>query len=130
VAYPLPDWFRAKAKAGEAFTAEDRDKLIAWFAQQGQPTGPEANSPSQPVSAGGVTHKVMLHVADVDRHFAQAVENGARVLLAPETHPFGERQCTVEDPGGHQWTLSETVADVAPEDWGGELVNPGAAART
>jgi hypothetical protein len=26
----------------------------------------------------------------------------------------------VEDLAGHRWTFSETIADVAPEDWGAE----------
>jgi hypothetical protein len=26
---------------------------------------------------------------------------------------------TVEDLGGHRWTLCQSIADVAPEDWGG-----------
>jgi hypothetical protein len=34
-------------------------------------------------------------------------------------YPFGERQRTVVDPWGYRWTLSETVADVDPESWGG-----------
>ncbi len=37
---------------------------------------------------------------------------------------YGERQYSAEDPAGHQWTFSETIADVAPEDWGGETVGP------
>ena len=31
-----------------------------------------------------------------------------------------------EDPAGHQWTFSETLDDVDPEEWGGILVRPGA----
>ena len=38
--------------------------------------------------------------------------------------PFGERQYTAEDLVGHQWTFSETLADMAPEEWGGETVTP------
>jgi uncharacterized glyoxalase superfamily protein PhnB len=30
-----------------------------------------------------------------------------------------ERQHSVEDSGGHQWTFSQSIADVAPEEWGG-----------
>jgi len=26
----------------------------------------------------------------------------------------------VEDLAGHRWTFSETLKDVAPEEWGGE----------
>ena len=34
---------------------------------------------------------------------------------------YGERQYSAEDPAGHQWTFSETLRDVAPEEWGGIL---------
>jgi uncharacterized glyoxalase superfamily protein PhnB len=40
-------------------------------------------------------------------------------VQAPADYPYGERQYTVEDPGGNRWTFSETIADVAPEEWGG-----------
>jgi uncharacterized glyoxalase superfamily protein PhnB len=33
--------------------------------------------------------------------------------------PFGERQYTVEDPGGRRWTFSQSIADMAPSQWGG-----------
>jgi uncharacterized glyoxalase superfamily protein PhnB len=32
---------------------------------------------------------------------------------------YGERQYSAEDPWGHRWTFSQTVADVDPRDWGG-----------
>lgn len=66
---------------------------------------------------------VMIRIEDVDAHHARSTKNGARVTLAPETFSFGERQYSVIDIGGHKWTFSQTVADVAPEEWGGESVN-------
>jgi uncharacterized glyoxalase superfamily protein PhnB len=66
-----------------------------------------------------VTHSVSVHVEDVDRHYENARRCGARILNPPETYPFGERQYTVEDLGGHRWTFTQSVADVAPEAWGG-----------
>ena len=42
--------------------------------------------------------------------------------MEPTDFEYGERQYTVQDPAGHQWTFSETLADVAPEDWGGTSV--------
>ena len=69
-------------------------------------------------------HAVMLRVEDVDAQFARARDAGAVVVRPPTTYPYGERQCTVADPGGHVWTLSQSVADVDPADWGGELVEP------
>jgi hypothetical protein len=36
-----------------------------------------------------------------------------------------ERQYHAEDLGGHQWTFSESIADVAPEEWGGTTADLG-----
>jgi uncharacterized glyoxalase superfamily protein PhnB len=47
---------------------------------------------------------------------------GARVLAEPADHRYGERQCSFLDPWGHPWTLSETIFDSDPNDWGGELL--------
>lgn len=44
----------------------------------------------------------------------------ARILHPPTDYPYGERQYEVEDLAGHRWTFSQTIADVAPEEWGGE----------
>jgi uncharacterized glyoxalase superfamily protein PhnB len=62
---------------------------------------------------------VMVRVDDIDAHHARAGERGARILGPPTDYPYGERQYTAEDPGGHRWTFSQTIADVAPEEWGG-----------
>ena len=68
---------------------------------------------------------LLVRVDDVGAHHARAVERGARVISPPEDHFYGERQYSVEDPGGHSWTFSESIADVAPEDWGGTSVDLG-----
>ena len=65
-----------------------------------------------------VSQYVVVHVADVDQHFEHAQQCGARILKSPVNMPFGERQYTSEDPWGHRWTFSQSIADVAPEDWG------------
>jgi uncharacterized glyoxalase superfamily protein PhnB len=64
-------------------------------------------------------HSVMVRVDDVNAHHARASERGARILGPPTDYPYGERQYTAREPGGHCWTFSQTIADVAPEDWGG-----------
>lgn len=71
-----------------------------------------------------VTHSVMVRVDDVRGHYQRSKEHGARIVAEPTDFEFGERQYTVEDLAGHQWTFSETMADVAPEDWGGTSVSP------
>jgi uncharacterized glyoxalase superfamily protein PhnB len=68
-----------------------------------------------------VTHGVMVRVEDVDAHHARAKAHGALIVDEPQTFPYGERQYTAQDPAGHQWTFSESVADVHPDEWGGTL---------
>jgi uncharacterized glyoxalase superfamily protein PhnB len=67
-------------------------------------------------------HSVMLRVTGIDSLFARAKSAGARVLAEPTDHMYGERQCSFLDPWGRPWTLSETIFDSDPADWGGELL--------
>lgn len=64
---------------------------------------------------------VLVRVADADRHHEHAKESGARILQPPTDYPYGERQYTAEDLGGHVWTFSQSKADVDPASWGGTL---------
>ncbi|MEO7997346.1 MAG: VOC family protein [Gemmatimonadaceae bacterium] len=66
-------------------------------------------------------HTVMVRVEDVQAHFERATAHGARVVHPPTDYPYGERQFTVIDLGGHSWTFSQTLNDVAPDTWGGVL---------
>jgi uncharacterized glyoxalase superfamily protein PhnB len=78
----------------------------------------------RPPRPGEVTHSVMVRVDEVDAHCERARSHGAQIVMEPKDFEFGERQYTAEDPAGHQWTFSQTVADVAPEEWGGISVAP------
>ncbi|MDB4915075.1 MAG: glyoxalase [Gemmatimonadetes bacterium] len=64
---------------------------------------------------------VLVRVADVDAHHRRAVAAGARIVAPPVDQPYGERQYSAEDLGGHRWTFSQTIADVDPASWGGVL---------
>jgi uncharacterized glyoxalase superfamily protein PhnB len=77
----------------------------------------------QPPQAGMVTHVIKVRVADVDGQLDRARSRGARVLQEPTEYPYGERECTVEDLAGHRWQFTQTLRDVAPEEWGGVTVN-------
>jgi uncharacterized glyoxalase superfamily protein PhnB len=61
----------------------------------------------------------MVRVEDVNDHHEHARKRGARILQPPSDFPYGERQYTAADLGGHRWTFSQSIADVAPEEWGG-----------
>lgn len=78
----------------------------------------------RPPQAGVETHLLKVRVADVDAVLERARAHGARVLEEPIEHEYGERECTVEDLAGHRWQFTQTVRDVAPEEWGGVTVEP------
>ena len=62
---------------------------------------------------------VMVRIDDADAHHQRARDRGVKILQEPTDFPYGERQYTAEDLGGHHWTFSQSIADVVPEDWGG-----------
>lgn len=68
------------------------------------------------------THAIMMRVPNADAHYAHAKARGANVGAAPVTYAYGERQYSAVDIGGHHWKFSESVADVDPASWGGELL--------
>jgi uncharacterized glyoxalase superfamily protein PhnB len=77
---------------------------------------------SQRNDGSNASFDVMVRVDhNIDNHYEHAKESGARIISQPADHPYGERQYTVEDPGGHRWTFSQTIADVDPKTWGGIL---------
>jgi uncharacterized glyoxalase superfamily protein PhnB len=73
----------------------------------------------EPRDGSGSRGDVMVRVEDVNRHSERARQRGARIVREPADYPYGERQYNVEDFAGHTWTFSESIADVAPEEWGG-----------
>jgi uncharacterized glyoxalase superfamily protein PhnB len=82
----------------------------------------DVRSERRPPRRGEVTHSVVVRVEDAKAHCERAREHGARIVMEPTDFEYGERQYTAEDFAGRQWTFSETLADVDPADWGGELV--------
>ena len=62
---------------------------------------------------------IMVRVPDARAHHDHARNFGATISDAPRDFPYGERQYTTRDLAGHEWSFSESIADLAPEDWGG-----------
>jgi uncharacterized glyoxalase superfamily protein PhnB len=81
--------------------------------REGAVTGGEANA----------SHSIMVRVDNVDEHYSRVVSAGARVDGAPATQPYGERQYAAQDLAGHWWVFSQSVKDVHPSQWGGELAS-------
>jgi len=67
----------------------------------------------------GIGCSITVRVEDVDAHCQHAKAHGVQITQPPRTYPYGERQYTARDVAGYAWTFSQSVADVAPEDWGG-----------
>ncbi len=110
--------FQEKVRVGEAHRAQLRvgsDGAVVVADVRGAQVAP---------SAGVVTHVIKVRVPDVDAAFARARDFGARVVEELTTWEYGERSGMVEDPAGHRWELTQTVRDVAPEEWGGVTVSP------
>ena len=76
----------------------------------------------RPPRPGEVTSSVLVRVDDANTHCERARAHGAEIVMEPTDFEYGERQYTAQDLAGHRWTFTETLADVDPADWGGELV--------
>ena len=70
--------------------------------------GPSAAAP-------GVAMKV--YVDDIDRHFARAKAEGAKIISEPEDGFWGGRIYRALDHEGHQWEISQRGRDLAAEHW-------------
>jgi uncharacterized glyoxalase superfamily protein PhnB len=107
--------FEERVRIGENHRAQLR------FGDGGLIVG-DVHGERRPPLAGGASHSVTVRVDDVRAHCERARKHGARILMEPTDFEYGERQYSAEDFAGHRWTFSETLADVAPEEWGGESV--------
>jgi uncharacterized glyoxalase superfamily protein PhnB len=75
-----------------------------------------------PKRHGHICQSVLIHVEDVDAHFARASAAGAIIISKPETQPFGERSYEASDLEGQRWYFSQHVSDVVPEAWGATVI--------
>jgi uncharacterized glyoxalase superfamily protein PhnB len=122
-----PDVREAVAWLSTAFGFEERLRIGENHRSQlrfgdGAVIVADVRNERRPPRPGEVTHSVAVRIDDVDAHCARARTNGAAIVMEPTTFEYGERQYTAEDPAGHRWTFSQTLDDVDPADWGGELV--------
>jgi len=65
---------------------------------------------------GGTPVGLCIYTEDVDTLAKRFTEAGGKVLRPIETHFYGDRSGTFEDPEGHKWTLATHVEDVTPEE--------------
>jgi len=58
-----------------------------------------------------------VYVEDVDKHFARAKAEGARIISEPQDGFWGGRIYRALDHEGHQWEISQCGRDLAAEHW-------------
>jgi uncharacterized glyoxalase superfamily protein PhnB len=124
-----PDVRAAVAWLGEAFGFQERVRIGKEHRSQlqvgdGAVIIADVRGEQQPPQPGVVTHLMKVRVPAVDEQLERARRHGARVLQEPTEYEYGERECTVEDLAGHRWQFTQTIRDVAPEEWGGVTVAP------
>jgi uncharacterized glyoxalase superfamily protein PhnB len=108
--------FAERVRIGESHRAQMKVR------ESGAVIAADVRHERRPPRAGEETHSVLVRVEAADDHCERARAHGARILMEPRDFEYGERQYEAEDLAGHRWTFSQTLADVAPESWGGELL--------
>jgi uncharacterized glyoxalase superfamily protein PhnB len=63
-------------------------------------------------------HTLLVRVVNVDEHYNHSLQQKVEILKPPADYPYGERQYSAADLNGHPWTFSQSIHDLAPEDWG------------
>jgi uncharacterized glyoxalase superfamily protein PhnB len=84
----------------------------------------DASGDRRPPADSAVTYEIKVRVEDVNAVHERARARGARILEAPIDRQYGERECSIADLAGHRWQFTETVRDVAPEEYGCQTVSP------
>jgi uncharacterized glyoxalase superfamily protein PhnB len=75
-----------------------------------------------PRTIGNTTVQMMVHVHDIDAHYAHAVVEGADVTMEIEDTFYGERVYEATDAEGHRWHFGERHSNISarggsvPED--------------
>jgi uncharacterized glyoxalase superfamily protein PhnB len=113
--------FSERWRAGNhrALLGLERGAVMLGEARTGAAGEPGEGMEFVPGMSNRLSHSVMVRVADADQHFERARDCGAQILESPRDFPYGERQYTAVDLGGHHWTFSQSLDEVPPEKWGG-----------
>ena len=69
-----------------------------------------------PLTLGGVSATMHLHVDDADAVVRRAVEAGAEIESEPQDQFYGERSGSFRDPFGHRWNIGHSLEEVTPEE--------------
>lgn len=78
---------------------------------------------------GGTAVKLGLMSTNAKDDFERAVQAGAEVLRPLTDEFYGHRSGTLRDPFGHEWTISQEIEKMSPEEmqrrWNALVAAPG-----
>jgi uncharacterized glyoxalase superfamily protein PhnB len=117
-------WLSAAFGFAERTRIGDSHRAQMSIGEDGAMIVADIRGEQQPPQEGLVTHVIKVRVENAEAWHERARAHGARVLEPPTDREYGERECTVEDLAGHRWQFTETVRDVAPEEYGCQTVAP------
>jgi PhnB protein len=69
-----------------------------------------------PLSIGGTSVTLHLHVENADEVIRQAADAGGVVEREPKDEFYGERSGCIRDPFGHRWTIGHSIETVSPDE--------------
>jgi uncharacterized glyoxalase superfamily protein PhnB len=117
-------WLSAAFGFAERTRIGDSHRAQMSVGEDGAMIVADVRGEQQPPHEGIVTHVMKVRVDNVEAWYQRSRAHGARVLEPPTDQMYGERECTVEDLAGHRWQFTQTVRDVAPEEYGCQTVAP------
>jgi uncharacterized glyoxalase superfamily protein PhnB len=65
---------------------------------------------ASPLAADVANSGLVVHVADVDAHYRQALAAGARIDAEPVDQSYGQREYGARDPEGHRWWFASPLS--------------------
>jgi uncharacterized glyoxalase superfamily protein PhnB len=71
---------------------------------------------TSPLTIGGTSFAIHIHVDDADAVIDRAVAAGATLTRPPQDQFYGERSGTVRDPFGHEWNIGHHIEDVSTDE--------------
>jgi uncharacterized glyoxalase superfamily protein PhnB len=117
-------WLTSAFGFGERVRIGDAHRAQMSIGEEGAMIIADVRGEHRPPRQGYVTQLVKVRVEDVAAQFERARAFGARILETPTDQVYGEREFTVEDLAGHRWQFTQTIRDVAPEEYGCTTVEP------
>ncbi|MBC7791094.1 MAG: VOC family protein [Anaerolineae bacterium] len=72
------------------------------------------NNVRGPISIGGTSVTLHIHVDNADAVIRSAVAAGATLEREPKDEFYGERSGSVRDPFGHRWSIGHSIEEVTP----------------